>query len=113
MCVPRFDSAACFAAILGDEANGRWLLRAKGMERATRRRYIPGALVLETEWETDTGVARVTDFMPLRTTHPDVIRLVHGVAGSVEMEMQLIVRFDYGRLVACARRGRGAVLFVS
>src|SRR5690242_3774356 len=73
-CAPRFDSEACFAALLGNERNGRWRLAAKGMERATRRRYVPGALVLETEWETDTGTARVTDFMPLRTTHPDVIR---------------------------------------
>src|SRR3954466_13006306 len=94
-CAPRFDSGACFAALLGDEGNGHWRLAAKGMKRASRRRYVPGALVLGMEWETDTGLARVTDFMPLRSTHPDLIRLVHGIKGSVEMEMELVVRFDY------------------
>ena len=83
------------------------------MPRATRRRYLPGALVLETEWETDTGVARVTDFMPARTTHPDVIRIVEGIRGTVEMEMELIVRFDYGRLVPWARRVGGDLLFIT
>ncbi len=113
LCAPRFDSAACFAALLGDDSNGRWRLAAKGMQRATRRRYLPGALVLETDWETDTGLARVTDFMPLRATHPDVIRLVHGISGTVEMEMELVVRFDYGRLVPWARRVGGDLVFVS
>ena len=113
LCAPRFDSGACFAALLGDETNGHWRLKAKGLERATRRRYLPGALVLETEWETDTGLVRVTDFMPLRTTHPDLIRLVHGVKGTVEMEMELVVRFDYGRLVPWARRVGGDLIYVS
>ena len=113
LCAPRFDSAACFAALLGDSNNGRWRISAKGMERATRRRYLPGALVLETEWQTETGVARVTDFMPVRTTHPDVIRLVEGISGTVELEMDLVVRFDYGRLVPWARRVGGDLLFIS
>src|SRR3954453_12301572 len=112
-CAPRFDSSACFAALLGDDNNGRWRVAAKGMERATRRRYLPGALVLETEWETDSGVARVTDFMPIRTTHPDLIRLVQGVSGTVDMEMELVVRFDYGRNVPWARRIGGDLAFVS
>jgi GH15 family glucan-1,4-alpha-glucosidase len=113
LCAPRFDSAACFAALLGDERNGRWRLGAKGVERAARRRYVPGALVLETEWETATGLARVTDFMPLSTSHPDVIRLVHGIKGTVDMEMDLVVRFDYGRLVPWARKVGGDLVFVS
>ena len=113
LCAPRFDSGACFAALLGDETNGHWSLKAKGLERATRRRYLPGALVLETDWETDTGLVRVTDFMPLRTTHPDLIRLVHGVKGTVEMAMELVVRFDYGRLVPWARRVGGDLIYVS
>jgi GH15 family glucan-1,4-alpha-glucosidase len=113
LCVPRFDSAACFAALLGDENNGRWLLRVKGMERASSRRYLDGALVLETEWRTPTGVVRVTDFMPPRAKYPDVIRLVHGVSGQVTMEMDLAVRFDYGRLVPWARRVGGDLLFVT
>jgi GH15 family glucan-1,4-alpha-glucosidase len=113
LCVPCFDSAACFAALLGDSGNGRWRLAPKGIPRATRRRYLDGALVLETEWQADGGVVRVTDFMPPRTTHPEVIRIVEGVSGSVEMEMELIVRFDYGRLVPWARRVGGDLLFVS
>src|SRR3954469_7134194 len=113
LCTPRFDSAACFAALLGDESNGHWGVAARGADRAARRRYVPGALVLETEWETPSGVARVTDFMPRRTTHPDVIRIVHGIRGSVEMDMELVVRFDYGRLVPWARRVGGDLLFVS
>jgi GH15 family glucan-1,4-alpha-glucosidase len=113
LCAPRFDSAACFAALLGDESNGHWSLRPKGVERATRRRYLPGALVLETDWETDSGAVRVTDFMPLRTTHPDLIRLVHGIKGTVDMEMELVVRFDYGRLVPWARRVGGDMIYVS
>ncbi len=113
LCAPRFDSAACFAALLGDDSNGHWRLSAKGVARATKRRYLPGALVLETDWETSTGVARVTDFMPVHTTHPDVIRLVHGISGTVEMDMELVVRFDYGRLVPWARRVGGDLAFVS
>ena len=113
MCAPRFDSGAFFAALLGNDTNGRWRLAAKGVERATSRRYVEGTLVLETEWRTPTGVARVTDFMPPRTTHPDVVRLVHGLEGRVEMEMDLVVRFDYGRLVPWARRVGGDLTFVS
>jgi GH15 family glucan-1,4-alpha-glucosidase len=113
LCTPRFDSAACFAALLGNQDNGHWRLSASGQDRAARRRYAPGALVLETEWETPTGAARVTDFMPRRTTHPDLIRLVHGIRGSVDMEMDLVVRFDYGRLVPWARRIGGDLVFVS
>jgi len=111
LCAPRFDSAACFAALLGDSNNGRWRISAKGMERATRRRYLPGALVLETEWQTDSGVARVTDFMPVRTTHPDVIRLVEGVSGTVELEMDLVVPFRLrpARAVGTPCRRRPAI----
>ena len=113
LCAPRFDSSAFFAALLGDPGNGRWRLAAKGMERATRRRYVAGALVLETEWQTETGMMRVTDFMPPSTSQPDVIRLVHGIIGRVEVEMELIVRFDFGRMVPWARRVGGDLTFVS
>jgi GH15 family glucan-1,4-alpha-glucosidase len=113
LCVPRFDSAACFAALLGDDDNGRWRISAKGQQRATNRRYMDGSLVLETEWQTESGVAKVIDFMPPRTDVPDLIRLVEGVRGSVEMEMELTVRFDYGRLIPWARRVGGDTLFVS
>ncbi len=89
LCWPRFDSGACFAALLGERNNGRWRLAAKGMQRATRRRYVDNTLVLETEWETPDGLARVTDFMPLRSDHPDLTRMVEGVRGEVAMEMDL------------------------
>ena len=113
MCAPRFDSGAFFAALLGNEMNGRWRIGAKGAARAAGRGYIDGTLVLETEWRTPTGVARVTDFMPPRTAHPDLVRLVHGIEGRVEMEMDLVVRFDYGRLVPWARRVGGDMRYVS
>ena len=113
LCLPRFDSGACFAALLGDRDNGRWRLAAKGAERAARRRYVDNALVLETEWEVDGGMVRVTDFMPPRTERPDVVRLVEGLRGRVEMEMDLTLRFDYGRLVPWARRLGGDLCFVS
>ena len=113
LCLPRFDSAACFAALLGTPDNGRWRLAPVGAQRATRRRYLDGTLVLETEWQTGDGVVRVTDFMPPRTDAPDVMRQVEGVRGRVEMEMELIIRFDYGRLVPWARRLAGDLFFVS
>ena len=113
LCAPRFDSAAFFAALLGSDDNGRWRLAAKGCARSASRRYVDGALVLETEWQTETGRARVTDFMPPRTERPELIRIVEGLSGQVEMEMDLTVRFDYGRLVPWARRIAGDLLFVS
>jgi len=107
LCLPRFDSAACFAALLGTRDNGRWRLAPVGAERATRRRYLDRSLVLQTEWETSGGVVRVTDFMPPRTDLPDLIRVVEGVSGQVEMEMELVVRFDFGRMVPWVRRVGG------
>jgi len=112
LCLPRFDSGACFAALLGDRDNGRWRLAAKGIRRATRRRYLDHSLVLETEWETPDGLARVTDFMPPRTHHPDLVRVVEGVRGEVAMEMDLTLRFDYGRLVPWVRQVKGDQRFV-
>ncbi|MEP7158593.1 MAG: glycoside hydrolase family 15 protein [Chloroflexota bacterium] len=113
LCLPRFDSPACFAALLGTAENGRWQLAPAGAERATRRRYVDRTLVLETEWETANGVVRVTDFMPPRTDAPDIVRIVAGVSGSVDMTMELVLRFDYGRLVPWARRVAGDLFFVS
>ena len=118
LCLPRFDSAACFAALLGTPDNGRWLIAPKGAQRATSRAYADRALVLISEWETADGAVRVTDFMPPRTDQPTLIRLVEGVRGKVDMNMELVVRFDYGRLVpwlhrvggdACAVAGPDAV----
>ncbi len=98
LCLPRFDSGACFAALLGDPSHGRWLLSPTGAFR-TRRRYRTDTLVLETEHETDTGVVRVTEFMTPRRGQARVVRLVEGVRGSVDMHMELALRFDYGAAV--------------
>jgi GH15 family glucan-1,4-alpha-glucosidase len=99
MCVPRFDSPACFAALLGDEGHGRWLVAPAGEVREVTRAYRPGTLVLETEFSTDTGVARVVDFMPLRSDGPPrLMRIVEGVSGRVPMQVELALRPDYGSI---------------
>ena len=84
LCLPRFDSGACFAALLGDAGNGRWLLAPAGAERANRRRYRDETLILETDWETSGGAVRVTDFMPVREEAPHCVRIVEGLSGSVD-----------------------------
>src|SRR5438477_10654474 len=96
LCLPGFDSGACFAALLGTEENGRWIVEPNTAPHKVRRRYRPGTLVLETEWETSEGTVRVLDFMPPREKSPDVVRIVEGVAGTVEMRTELVIRFDYG-----------------
>src|SRR5687767_11297086 len=99
LCFPRFDSSACFAALLGDESHGRWLLAPAGGVRRVSRRYRPGTLVLETDFETEDGTVRLVDCMPPRQKHPNVVRIVEGLAGRVPMRMQLVVRFEYGSIV--------------
>jgi GH15 family glucan-1,4-alpha-glucosidase len=101
---PRFDSAACFAALLGTRDHGRWLLAPTGDVQETQRRYRPGTLVLETDYHTASGVVRLLDFMPLRTRTPELIRIVEGLEGHVPMEMDLAIRFDYGSVVPWVRR---------
>lgn len=98
LCLPRFDSAACFAALLDDERAGHWRIAPAGAGAATSRRYREHTLVLETTWETADGTVRVLDLMPPRGEAPDVVRIVEGVSGSVPVEMVLRLRFDYGRL---------------
>ncbi|OPH81328.1 glycoside hydrolase family 15 protein [Nitrobacter vulgaris] len=106
LCLPRFDSAACFAALLGDPKHGRWLLAPEDPACRISRRYVPGTAVLETRFETATGVCTLTDFMPL--THDeekvDVVRIVRGVSGEVSMSMELILRFNYGQAAPWVRR---------
>jgi GH15 family glucan-1,4-alpha-glucosidase len=97
-CFPRFDSDACFAALLGGSEHGRWRLGPVGQGEATRR-YRPGSLVLETEWKTADGRIRVTDFMPPRGEAPAIVRIVEGLAGRVAVESELVIRFGYGRVV--------------
>ncbi|HKY09607.1 MAG TPA: glycoside hydrolase family 15 protein, partial [Candidatus Binatia bacterium] len=104
LCFPRFDSGACFAALLGDEQHGRWLLAPGGEVRNIRRRYRDGTLVLETEFDTADGTVVVIDCMPPRSAEPDVVRVVVGTRGRVSMRMQLLIRFDYGSIVPWVRR---------
>jgi GH15 family glucan-1,4-alpha-glucosidase len=107
LCFPRFDSGACFAALLGDRKNGRWLFVPKEEITATRRRYRDGTLILETEIETAGGAIRLIDFMPPRGENPDIVRIIEGVHGAVEMKMELIIRFDYGRTIPWVRKRNG------
>lgn len=104
LCLPRFDSGACFAALLGSPENGRWLLQPAGTIQQIRRGYRDQTLILETEYQTDTGVVAVIDFMPPRSGAPDVVRIVQGRRGQVAMRMELIIRFDYGLVVPWVRR---------
>ena len=98
LCFPRFDSPACFASLLGEEANGRWRIAPASGGRCTRRRYIQDTLVLETEWQTPGGTVRVIDCMPPRGMAPDLVRVVEGVEGRVEISSELVIRFDYGHV---------------
>ncbi len=98
LCWPHFASPACFAALLGTEEDGHWLISPQGEARCTRR-YLDHTLVLETTFETDSGCAVLVDFMPPRGNNPDLMRIVRGVRGSVALEMDLVLRFDYGRSI--------------
>jgi GH15 family glucan-1,4-alpha-glucosidase len=109
LCLPRFDSPACFAALLGDRSNGCWKLAPAGPVREVRRHYQGDTLVLETEHRTDDGVVRVIDYMPPRHSDPDVARVVEGVRGRVPMRMELTIRFDYGSIVPWVRHVAGAL----
>jgi GH15 family glucan-1,4-alpha-glucosidase len=104
LCFPRFDSGACFAALLGDERNGRWLLAPDCRIDRVERRYRERTLVHELDFHTEHGVVRVCDFMPPRGTDPDVVRIVEGIEGRVPMRMELVIRFDYGLVVPWVRR---------
>ena len=112
LCFPRFDSGACFASLLGNAENGRWLLAPRDGGTTTRR-YLHETFVLETTWETDDGIVRVLDFMPPRGKAPDVVRIVEGVRGRVHMRSELVVRFDYGKIVPWVRHENGARLAIA
>ncbi|MGW6645269.1 glycoside hydrolase family 15 protein [Streptomyces iakyrus] len=107
LCLPRFDSAACFARLLGDEDNGYWRIAPVGADRCTRRAYRPDTLVLDTEWETGQGAVRVTDLMPQRDRAPDLVRIVEGLDGEVTLHSVLKLRFDYGSIIPWVRRVDG------
>jgi GH15 family glucan-1,4-alpha-glucosidase len=112
LCVPRFDSPACFAALLGTPEHGRWLIAPATIVRATRRRYRPGTLILETEFETDAGVVVLIDCMPVRAHTPHLIRMLEGKRGDVPMRLELVIRLDYGSLVPWVRRAHDGLQVV-
>src|SRR3954470_5182268 len=110
LCWPRFDSSACFAALLGTKDNGRWLLAPKARAKTTRR-YLPQSLILETTHKVRGGEVTVTDFMPPRahnrkSHNSHIVRIVRGIRGRVRMKMELTLRFDYGRLVPWVKRSK-------
>lgn len=104
LCLPRFDSGAIFAALLGTPEHGRWQIAPATPVRAVRRQYRGDTMVLETEFDTDEGTVRLVDFMPPRGEAADVVRIVEGVRGRVPMRMDLRLRFDYGHVVPWVRR---------
>jgi GH15 family glucan-1,4-alpha-glucosidase len=113
LCLPRFDSGAVFASLLGGADNGHWTLQPKGDFTASGRRYSDDTLILETDFETESGRARLIDFMPPRETKPDVVRIVEGTSGRVDMRMELALRFDYGHVVPWVRNIEGQLVAIA
>ncbi|MBW9055485.1 glycoside hydrolase family 15 protein [Rhizobium mesosinicum] len=114
LCFPRFDSPACFAALLGTEDNGFWSLSPSGGKYSVSRRYRQDTLILETEFQTETGTAVLTDFMPLRDGTSDLMRIVEGKSGIVAFDMELNLRFDYGRTVPWVTHGEdGGIIAIA
>jgi GH15 family glucan-1,4-alpha-glucosidase len=113
LCLPHFDSPACFAALLGDEDNGHWRIAPAAGGSCTRRQYRGDTFVLETVWELPEGTVRVVDCMPPRGEAPDLVRVVEGIRGRVPMHGVLRLRFDYGRVVPWVRRVNGQVAAIA
>jgi GH15 family glucan-1,4-alpha-glucosidase len=112
LCLPRFDSGACFAALLGGPEHGRWLLAPAGKIKSVQRRYLGDSLILQTDFHTSRGSVRVVDFMPASNERWDVVRIVQGLSGKVRLRMELVVRFDYGSIVPWVRRS-GELLLIT
>ncbi|MGZ4596884.1 MAG: trehalase-like domain-containing protein, partial [Actinomycetes bacterium] len=113
LCFPRFDSAACFAALVGTKDNGHWRIAPRAGKHCTQRRYVGDTLILESRWDSLEGSVRVTDFMPERGDAPDVVRIVEGLSGRVEMRSELRLRFDYGDVVPWVRHLDGMLAAVA
>jgi GH15 family glucan-1,4-alpha-glucosidase len=103
LCLPKFGSDACFAALLGIPDNGHWRIAPTDEKAAMKRAYIENTLVLETEYTTESGTAKVIDFMPVNRRDREVVRIVEGVSGEVTMAMRMVLRFDYGKTVPWVR----------
>lgn len=110
LCWPRFDSGACFAALLGTDQNGRWLVTPANEVKKVSRKYRKGTLILETTFETDDGAVQLIDFMPLRDKHSSLIRMVRGIRGTVPMRMAFTLRFDYGQSIPWVTKARDGAL---
>src|SRR5688500_5044822 len=104
LCFPRFDSGACFSALLGDDSHGRWLIAPDCPVERTERRYRDRSLVHALDFHCETGSVRLIDFMPPRGHDPDLVRIVEGLEGTVRMRMELVIRFEYGSVVPWVRR---------
>ncbi len=109
LCFPRFDSGACFASLLGNRDNGHWRFWPKENSDKTSRHYRGETLILEMQIETESGAVRLIDFMPPRGENPVIIRIVEGICGDVSMQMELIIRFDYGNIVPWVRKCHGGL----
>jgi GH15 family glucan-1,4-alpha-glucosidase len=109
LCLPRFDSAACFTALLGTPEHGRWSISPVDPILEVQRRYLTGTLVLETDFRTESGHVRLTDFMVPDTPRPQVVRIVEGISGHVQLAMDLTIRFDYGSIVPWVRQCEGGI----
>jgi GH15 family glucan-1,4-alpha-glucosidase len=112
-CFPRFDSGACFAALLGRPEHGRWEIAPEEPVARVIRRYRTDTLILESVVETDSGAARMIDFMPPRGFAPDIVRIVEGLSGEVSMRSELVIRFDFGRIVPWVRSIGDAVVAIA
>jgi GH15 family glucan-1,4-alpha-glucosidase len=104
LCWPRFDSDACFTALLGSPEHGRWLIAPQDASARVTRRYRGDTLILETRFETNEGVVLLIDFMPPRSEHSKLIRVIVGESGHVEMQTEFVMRFGYGALVPWVHR---------
>jgi GH15 family glucan-1,4-alpha-glucosidase len=113
LCLPRFDSGACFAALLGGPEHGRWVLAPESPRLQVRRRYRGSTLLLDTDYEGSEGAVTVTDCMPIGDDAVDVVRLVRGRRGRVRMRTELVIRFDYGSTVPWVRRTDDVLLAVA
>jgi GH15 family glucan-1,4-alpha-glucosidase len=113
LCLPRFDSPACFAALLDTPEAGRWRIAPVDADRCSRRAYRGHSLILESEWETADGVVKIVDFMPPRGEAPDVVRIVEGVSGRVTVRSELRLRFDYGNITPWVKHAGGQLAAVA
>jgi GH15 family glucan-1,4-alpha-glucosidase len=113
LCFPRFDSGAVFAALLGSNDNGRWRIAPSNTVKSVLRKYVGETLVLETEFQTDAGTVAVIDFMPIRETTPDLVRIVEGRGGTVPMRSELALRFDYGSIVPWVHKSDGGIAAIA